>query len=34
VRFQQVGFWRADEGEEVIKVETESSQNFLYAEVG
>ncbi|BAT95619.1 hypothetical protein VIGAN_08237600 [Vigna angularis var. angularis] len=29
---KQVGFWRADEGEEVIKVETESSQNFLYAE--
>ncbi|CAJ1969231.1 unnamed protein product [Sphenostylis stenocarpa] len=29
---RKVGFWRADEGEEVIKVETESSQNFLYAE--
>lgn len=28
--FQQVGFWRADEG---IKVETESSQNLVYAEV-
>ncbi|RDX84019.1 Transcription factor bHLH69, partial [Mucuna pruriens] len=29
---KHVGFWRPDEGEEAIKVETESSQNFLYAE--
>ncbi|KAK7277660.1 hypothetical protein RJT34_22675 [Clitoria ternatea] len=29
---QQVGFWRPDEGEEAIKVETESSQNVLYSE--
>jgi len=28
-----VGFWRADEGEEMIKVETESSENFLCVEV-
>jgi len=27
-----VGFWRGDEGEEVIKVETESSQKFLCVE--
>ncbi|TKY52603.1 Transcription factor bHLH69 [Spatholobus suberectus] len=29
---RKMGFWRADEGEDAIKVETESGQNFLYAE--
>ncbi|XP_061346645.1 transcription factor bHLH7-like [Gastrolobium bilobum] len=29
---KQVGFWRLDEGEKAIKVETEISQNLLYAE--
>ncbi|KAK7344484.1 hypothetical protein VNO77_14136 [Canavalia gladiata] len=32
LHMRKVGFWRPDEGEEVIKVETGSSQNLLYAE--
>lgn len=33
--FQRVGFWRPDEGEEAaIKVESERSENLVYAEVG
>ncbi|XP_020208898.1 transcription factor bHLH7 isoform X2 [Cajanus cajan] len=32
LHIRKLGFWRGDEGEEVIKVETESGQNLLYPE--